>query len=98
MASHAAKEKRPQWALRSNVRDGGHSLQFGDVRVDSALTLKADIQRKSRHVPTTNFDPAALPSRWTGMGRLAANGLWTPAVIRTAVGGRHRDTVFGSIL
>ncbi len=28
----------------------GHSLQFGDVRVDSALPLKSDIQRKSRHV------------------------------------------------
>src|SRR5258705_12980307 len=67
MASHAAKEKRAQWALRSNVRDGGHSLQFGDVRVDSVLSLKDDSQRKSRHVATTNFDPAILPSRWTGM-------------------------------
>ncbi|MEH2480590.1 hypothetical protein V1282_003947 [Nitrobacteraceae bacterium AZCC 2146] len=28
----------------------GHSRQFGDVRVASALPLKADIHRKGQHV------------------------------------------------
>jgi hypothetical protein len=40
----------------------GQKRRFGDVRVTSALPLKADVQRKRRHV--SEWDgPAVLPPR-----------------------------------